>query len=389
MAADPKTLDIREPQILRHFPADGGGYYWHHRILLEKTGPGQWIAVSPDGDLERIDLTVVAHITLDRKADFPAAQAPYVYAFDELPRAELESLKRRAKMMSNLFNDAALQEIDGSEWIVGDVSRADFGEAFKEEDLVGAAIVDGHALVEFDGEIVYAVQVPTSQKVDWIKSREKTKGDARLIGDHSDAQGRRFISVQQGLDLMTSVEMTDWPVTGPRACMELLTAIREGTSDLTTYHLQWSRNSGVSSFAACLHEHRCICDYLRHFICTDQLDVSNLLGVEMMCRRLITIETAVGRNPQSPDFSGLELVMEDSIGQSGEARTTKFTEWVGARLKDRAQVQKQARLYKEEFGKVSRGSDANDGELGKGRGRGRGRAKAKARGGNNAPAGSA
>jgi hypothetical protein len=266
MAADPKTLDIREPQILRHFPADGGGYYWHHRILLEKTGPGQWIAVSPDGDLERIDLTVVAHITLDRKADFPAAQAPYVYAFDELPRAELESLKRRAKMMSNLFNDAALQEIDGSEWIVGDVSRADFGEAFKEEDLVGAAIVDGHALVEFDGEIVYAVQVPTSQKVDWIKSREKTKGDARLIGDHRDAQGRRFISFQQGLDLMTSVEMTDWPVTGPRACMELLTAIREGTSDLTTYHLQWSRNSGVSSFATCLHEHRCICDYLRHFI---------------------------------------------------------------------------------------------------------------------------
>ena len=71
--------------------------------------------------------------------------------------------------------------------------------------------------------------------------------------------------------------------------------------------------------------------------------LSCLLGAEMMCRRLITIETAVTRNPQAPDFSGLDLVMESGIGQSGEARTAKFTEWISAKLKEKAQVQKQAR----------------------------------------------
>ena len=76
-----ETLDIREPQKIRHFPHDGGGFYWHHRVLLEKAGPGQWIGLSPDG--ERLDLTAVEHIALGRRSAFPLAPAAYVYAFDE------------------------------------------------------------------------------------------------------------------------------------------------------------------------------------------------------------------------------------------------------------------------------------------------------------------
>ena len=156
--------------------------------------------------------------------------------------------------MRNLFNDA---RPSGSryctyEWIVADLSRTDFGAAFKDEDMEDAVVLQDHALVEYEGDIVYAVRVNAEQKADWIKTRESSKGDARLLGDH-----------QKALDLMTSVEFADWPLSGPRATMELLHCIREGTSDLTTYHLQWVRNSGVSSFSACLHEHRCICDYLR------------------------------------------------------------------------------------------------------------------------------
>eukprot|EP00435_Cladocopium_sp_Y103_P074830 s13_g51.t1 len=384
----PKTLDIKQPQIIRHFPLDAGGFYWHHRVLLEKTAPGQWIALSPDGDLERVDLTTVTHIPLDRRSDFPLAQAPYVYAFDELSRAELESHVRRAKLMSNLFNDASLEEIDSYEWVVGDPSRPDFGEAFKDEDLDDAVTLQDHALIEYEGEVVYAVRIASNRKVEWIKSKEQTKGDARLLGDHRDSQGRRFLEFQKALDLMTSIEFTDWPLSGPRCTMELLRSIREGTSDLTSYHLQWARNSGVSSYAACLHEHRAICDYLRYFITIDQVDVSNLLGIEMMCRRLVTIETAVTRNPQVPDFTGLELLMENSIGQTGEARTTKFTEWVSSKLKEKAQVQKQARLYKEEFGKGRASGDQADHD-GKGRGRGGGRGKPKGRGGAGAPAATA
>lgn len=380
-----RTLDIKEPQIIRHFPNDAGGFFWHHRVLLQKTGPGQWIGLSPDGDLERLDLTTVEHITLDRRGRFPLAQGPYIYAFDELTKAELEGHRRRAKVMCNLFNDASLEDVDNYEWLVADVSRSDFGVAFKDSDMENAMFLQDYALVEYEEEIVYAVRVGVSQKADWLKSKEKTKGDARLLGDFRDSQDRRYLEFKKAVDLMTSTEFSDWPLTGPRAALEFLRSVREGASDMTSYHLQWSQHSGVSQYTACVHEHRAICDYLRYLISVDQVDVTNLLGAEMMCRRLITIETAVSRNPAAPDFSGLELMMESSIGQSGEARTTKFTEWVGQQLKQKANVQKQARLYREEFSRgrgSGEASDAGD----RARGRGRGRAKAKGRGGGGAPA---
>jgi hypothetical protein len=41
MAAQPlRTLDLREPQILRHYPNDANAFYWHHRLLLTKISPG-------------------------------------------------------------------------------------------------------------------------------------------------------------------------------------------------------------------------------------------------------------------------------------------------------------------------------------------------------------
>lgn len=66
--------------------------------------------------------------------------------------------------------------------------------------------------------------------------------------------------------------------------------------------------------------------------------------------------------------------MEQPIGSGGEAAVLKFSEWLGGRLKERATVQKQARLYREEFGNKRSGGDPEDGGgTGKGRGRGRGR----------------
>ena len=82
--AAPKTLDIKEPEILRHFPGDANAFYWHHGVLLSKVSPGTWIALTPDEDLERIDLHNTAHIQLEQRSGFPGPQSPYVYAFDEL-----------------------------------------------------------------------------------------------------------------------------------------------------------------------------------------------------------------------------------------------------------------------------------------------------------------
>lgn len=64
MNADEYSLDIPDPQILLVFPDDANGVTHHHRILLHKLGPGRWIGVTPDHDLETLDLTNRAHVVL-------------------------------------------------------------------------------------------------------------------------------------------------------------------------------------------------------------------------------------------------------------------------------------------------------------------------------------
>ena len=205
------------------------GDYWHHRVLLEKTGPGVWIGVSPDGDIERIDLNVTAHIPLERRADFPGPQAPYVYAFDPISKSELDSYHRRAKVMANLFNDAGEAEVDAFEWLIADTSRVDFGSVVSDELVDDEGVILRHsALVDLGGEEVHFKRVAVTDKAAWILSREATKGDLRLLGDFRDGQGKRFLEFRDGVTKMRNSKMDDWPLAGPRAVLEFLSAVREG-----------------------------------------------------------------------------------------------------------------------------------------------------------------
>ena len=122
-------------------------------MLLEKCGPGVWIGLTPDGDLEGVDLNVTAHITLDRKAGFPPAQAPFVYAFDEMTRGELDSFRRRAKVMNNLFNDAEVQAVDSTTWVIADVPHPRFGERLRDEDMEDAITSRDTGIAEIDGSL--------------------------------------------------------------------------------------------------------------------------------------------------------------------------------------------------------------------------------------------
>ena len=79
------------------------------------------------------------------------------------------------------------------------------------------------------------------------------------------------------------------------------------------------------------------------------------------------------RNPAQPDYSGLDIISGAAVQSDGRASTAKFTEWVTGRLKERAQVWKQERLYNQErrnlrgkgSGGKGGGDDSDDDEAGK------------------------
>ena len=223
-------------------------------------------------------------------------------------------------------------------------------------------------------------RVAKSAKSKLIEQLDASRGDLRLLGSHTDGSGKRFLDLKTALTLVKESPMTDWPLQGPRMTGEFLRAIRSGPGDIVSYHLAWLKGSGVNQHSMIAHDHRILCHILRNAIEVDQYDVTNSLSLELLCRRLVQIETAVARSPLNPDFSSLEMVMEDTVGAGGEAVTTAFNSWLSTKPKEKAAVAKQTRLYKEEFRKNPTNTSipptaADDAGPGKGRGKGRGRGR--------------
>lgn len=355
MNDDGMTLDIAEPQVLVHFDADPNNLTEHHRILLTKLGPGKWIGLTPDHELVTLDLTQQRHVVLGRRSRFPADLANNIYAFDPLTKNELEGFKRRAKMMHIVLGDQDMEEFEALIWIFSDPSSEHLGKVVPQDHLDQAVTLGSRGLVEYHGVIEGIQEVPQKEVSGFSEKAREALGDLRNIGDHRDGQKRRFIALADAMPLFRQTSFDDWSFSGPRATLEFLTSVRESTNDLTGYHFQWIKHSGVNVHSSVVHEHKNLLEVLRLAICRDQLDVTNLLSCELLVRRLVQLEVAVSRCPTNPEFAGLDVLLEVAISDGGSANTRALDSWVTEKLKERANIQKQARLFKEESSLASKG----------------------------------
>eukprot|EP00973_Karenia_brevis_P045779 6341349-Karenia_brevis.AAC.1 len=164
-----RTLDIKEIQVLRHYEDDAGGFYWHHRILLARAGEaGRWVALTPDFGLEILDLGVTRHIILGRASAFPAAQLPYVYAFDPISRAELEQQRVRARLQARvLAADDDEDEVEASIWVTTGPGREKVGLEVAQEVIDDAEKfrdLGNRAVAEVDGEVLFCERIAAAKK---------------------------------------------------------------------------------------------------------------------------------------------------------------------------------------------------------------------------------
>ena len=69
---------------------------------------------------------------------------------------------------------------------------------------------------------------------------------------------------------------------------------------------------------------------------------------EHITRRILQILAAVRRNPNAPDFEGLDAYMRHMADGTGQLRAPKFGQHIAALMKEEAVVLKQTRLAREE-----------------------------------------
>ncbi|CAK0791995.1 unnamed protein product, partial [Prorocentrum cordatum] len=315
-------------QVLVHCPNDEGGMFWRHRTLVKKVTAGVWIAITPDLAVVRHNLLEQRHLVLDRNVMFPADRRAEVYGFDPVPRAEILALKRQAAVQAAMLGD-------GDHGVGMELMQSRTWPQSK-----GAALANGLE--------VFIEKVQGNQLQEWKAARSSEGEDLRTLGDHRDSAGRRHLPLSDAASLMRETSVDDWAMPGPRVAKEWLVSVRDGPGDLTSYHGQWVRRSGVSESSAVAHVHYVLCESVRLAIRTDQLGVTNLPSSELIMRRICQDETAVARNPRHPDYGGLKILLRAPTTEQGQASTNRFTEWVTGRLEEQAAIYRQTRLWNEE-----------------------------------------
>ena len=385
---DDYTLNIPEVQIVVNYPHDGGGYFWHHRILLHRIEGGTWLTLTPDHDIQRHDLTTTRHRILDRAAPFPEDIAGEIYAHDVIGKATLDGYKRQAVVQAAILGEGSVGESEAFVWLVTEHGHELFGkevdQALLRNGATGVAF-SSKGVIILDGEEVFVEKVGRNGINDWRKRRGLDMSDERLLGDFKDEIGKRNLELVKAVPLMKEPTIADFSISGTRAAREFLESIAGGAHTLLTYHSEWLRSSGVGRKSSAAHVHRGLMESLRLMISFDQLDPSALAVGEHLCRWAIQTELAVERCPSAPDYTGLDIVSGSSLLPDGRANTTKFTEFLAQRLKDRASVWKQERLYAQERrlqrGKGGGTNDDDEGDGAKGPGKSKKKKKKKKSGG--------
>ena len=115
------------------------------------------------------------------------------------------------------------------------------------------------------------------------------------------------------------------------------------------HHRDWVKNSGIEKTRPHVHEHFILCCILEYLLCYDQLQVCNLLGCEVLARRLQLLESAyeMSSDKKSPDFFHAEDFMGLGEKASGAAISSVAEREAAERLAARALVQKEIRKAKE------------------------------------------
>ena len=140
-----QALDIPQRQVLVDFFNDPA-FHWHARVLLiAAPTTGSWVCVTPDDDIEFIDLTQHRVIPLERGADLPAQHTGNMYVFDKPTPQQVASLEQRGKLLAETFGiSLSPGSVDGT-WLVSDVANPSFGQ-----EIPGEAMADAETFVARD-----------------------------------------------------------------------------------------------------------------------------------------------------------------------------------------------------------------------------------------------
>mmetsp|Transcript_150499 Transcript_150499/g.481750 ORF Transcript_150499/g.481750 Transcript_150499/m.481750 type:complete len:88 (+) Transcript_150499:1-264(+) len=83
-------------------------------------------------------------------------------------------------------------------------------------------------------------------------------------------------------------------------------------------NLEWRRTSRIPDGDRAVYEDEVICRALQFLATVDQVNLPNLVGAELLCRRHQLIREAYRLSPSAPDYSASDWFMGWGNRRSGQ-----------------------------------------------------------------------
>ena len=357
--AAPKVQSIPLTQVLVDY-FDDANFSWHHRLLVVELSPGRWIVVTPDGDIEVLDLASHRVLPLIPGGSFPARAVGDAYVFGAISNEDIERYQRDSLALARVMgvsNATVAGGLSPGVWRVADPARIDFGETIPDADMAASessVVREKIGLLrraQPDGtQVWFAVERVLNDDLEEWKDRKRSGPgrDLRIASNFRDGRGHRDARLAQSIATFRDTSFKDWPFRGPKAVIETFNGVVKSGNELDGYDLFWTSRSGVAKGSSISITHRNIFAALSLLQRYDQTDLYNLAAAEFLCRWALQIQAAVRKNPKQPSFGGLDIYLSHSFDESGGIVTSDFKKFVAEEQKAEAIVLKQFRLWTEE-----------------------------------------
>ena len=190
--------------------------------------------------------------------------------------------------------------------------------------------------------------------------------DLRVLPMRFDPQGERRRDFAEAVSCMTQdvVPGGGLQLDGPSTALDVLKSFsKRGLTPVTDYE-RWIRSNEISKSDRSLHDMEVLARVIEALTMTDQLNLPNLKGGEMLFRRWQLIKEAHKISAMAPDYSSASHFMgwelEDGVHQG-------LSKHVSDQLKDQAAIAKEARKAREEMEHRRRGGRGRGNKGGRGK----------------------
>lgn len=279
------------------------GFHYHHRISSTQTGAGgMGSAYTRVGARGARPYSVPASGRRSRQKARPDL-VEQSYIFDPISKTELDEHCRSARIAAIILADdgdhAAMLQ---TRWLIAGHVEDSIG-GLVDADSAGVESVFHElgplGVVELSRDVFWCDKVAAIDEAEWIHSSRGATMDDLIIGLHFRG-GRRHLPLRGAVGSFMQQEYDDWPFQGLTLVREYLEAV-DGAGGFVAIEEAWVRGSGVAEGSAQAHEQRTGTASLRVLVKFDQLDVTNPVAIENLCRRQVQRELAVERCPSHPN----------------------------------------------------------------------------------------